>query len=266
MSADSGSANRDGTTAEELLAEAAAVPIGGWDFSWLGSRMQSEPPPWDYDTLVCAHADGSLDLLDLGTGGGELLASLPCRPARVVATEGYEPNFPLASARLEPLGVALVRAVAPDDVDQEPGATEPRLPFDDQSFSLVVSRHESYLPAEIARVLRVAGVFLTQQVGERNEDDVHVLLGRRPPPPSGWTAEFAKRQLEATGLDVTRAEAAQVVTTFTDVGALAWWLRMIAFSVPFSLEREHARLVQLHESGTPLVIRERRFLVEARKP
>lgn len=259
------STHRDGSTVEELLAEAAAVPIGGWDFSWLGSRVKSEPPSWDYDALVCAHAEGSPDLLDLGTGGGEWLAALPCRPARVVATEGYEPNFPLAAARLEPLGVVLVPADAPDNVDQEPGATEPRLPFDDKSFSLVVSRHESYLPAEMARVLRVAGVFFTQQVGERNEDDVHILLGRPPPPPSGWTAEFAKHQLEATGLDVTRVEAAQVMTTFTDVGALAWWLGMIAFSVSFSLERDRARLVELHESGTPLVIRERRFLVEARK-
>lgn len=260
------SANRGGTTSEELLAEAAAVPIGGWDFSWLGSRMKSEPPPWDYDALVCAHAEGSPDLLDLGTGGGEWLASLPCRPARVVATEGYEPNFPLAAERLEPLGVLLVPAEAPDNVDQEPGATEPRLPFDDQSFSLVVSRHESYLRAEIARILRVAGVFLTQQVGERNEDDVHTLLGRQPPPTSGWTAERATQQLEAAGLDVTRAEEAQIMMTFSDVGAFAWWLRMIAFAVPFSLEREHARLVQLHESGTSLVIHAQRFLVEARKP
>jgi len=139
MSADRRSADRDGTTAEVFLAEAAAVPIGGWDFSWLGSRMTNEPPPWDYDALVSAHADGSPDLLDLGTGGGEWRAALRCRPARVVATEGYEQNVPLASARLEPLGVALVRADAPDNVDQEPGATEPRLPFDDQSFSLVVS-------------------------------------------------------------------------------------------------------------------------------
>ncbi len=55
------------------------------------------------------------------------------------------------------------------------------------------------------------------------------------------------------------------MTTFTDVGAFAWWLRMIAFSVPFSRDRDRARLVELHESGTPLVIHEQRFLVEARK-
>jgi SAM-dependent methyltransferase len=250
---------------DDLLTEATSVPTGGWDFSWLGSRLQSGPLPWDYDALVCAHAERSADLLDLGTGGGEWLAALPCRPSRVVATEGYAPNFSIAAARLRPLGIDVFPADAPDNVAQEPRATEPRLPFSDASFSLVVARHESYLPAEIARVLRPRGVFLTQQVGERNEDDVHVLLGRRPPRPSGWNAAFARRQLESADLEVTRTEEAEITTTFADIGALVWWLRMIAFSVPFSLERDRDRLIELHEAETPLVLRERRFLLEARK-
>ena len=155
------------------MTEAAAAPAGGWDFAWLGERMHVESPPWDYDAVVCAHAASSPDLLDLGTGGGEWLAALPCRPARVVATEGYAANFPLAVERLRPLGIDVVAADAPDNVAQEPGATEPRLPFADASFSLVVSRHESYLPVEIARILRPGGMFVTQQVGEGNENDVY---------------------------------------------------------------------------------------------
>ncbi len=170
-----------------------------------------------------------------------------------------------AAAHLEPLGVAVVPAAAPDNVGQEPGAGEPPLPFADASFSLIVSRHESYLPAEIARVVRAGGSFVTQQVGERNEDDVYALLGRRPPPPIGWTAEFAKAQLQAAGLEVIQARAAEVTTTFADVGAFAWWLRMISFSLAFSVGEQRGRLAELHASATPLVVRERRFLVEARK-
>jgi SAM-dependent methyltransferase len=251
--------------ADTLLAEAAAVPTAGWDLSRLGDRVATQPTPWAYEALVCAHAEKSPDLLDLGTGGGEWLAALPCRPPRVVATEGYAANLPVAVARLEPLGIDVVAADAPDNVAQEPGATEPSLPFADESFSLVVARHESYFPAEIARILRGGGVFLTQQVGERNEDDVYRLLGRPVPPPTGWNAAFARGQLRAAGLEVTRAEEAEVETTFADVGAFAWWLRMISFSVPFSLERERERLIELHDRRVPLVVRERRFLVEARK-
>jgi SAM-dependent methyltransferase len=228
--------------------------------------MRVEALPWEYDDVVCAHAVGSPDLLDLGTGGGEWLAALRCLPPRVVATEGYAPNVPLARQRLGALGIQVVVADAPDNVAQEPGAREPPLPFPDASFSLIVARHESYLPAEVGRVLRPGGVFVTQQVGERNEDDVYGLLGRPAPPATGWNAAFARRQLEGVGFTVTRAEDAQVETTFADVGAFAWWLRMISFSVPFSLERERPRLLELHDVRTPLVIRERRFVVEAEKP
>jgi SAM-dependent methyltransferase len=252
--------------ADRLLAEAAAAPTRGWDFSWLGDRIRTQAPPWDYDRIVCAWAATSPDLLDLGTGGGEWLAVLPCRPPRVVATEGYAPNFPVALERLGPLGIDVVVADAPDNVAQTPGATEPRLPFDSGSFSLIAARHEAYLPAEVTRVLRPGGTFVTQQVGERNEDDVHALLGRPAPPPTGWNVRFAARQLEAAGLDVGRAEEAEIETTFADVGAFAWWLRMISFSIPFSLDDDRERLVELHRAGAPLAVRERRFLVEAQKP
>ena len=256
--------DRSARAVEDLLADAAAAPVRGWDFSPLGDRIQTKPTPWNYDDVVCAHASSSPDLLDLGTGGGEWLAALPCRPARVVATEGHAPNFPVAQARLEPLGIDVVAADAPDNVSQAPNTAEPRLPFADASFSLVVARHESYIPAEIVRILRPGAAFVTQQVGERNEDDVYRLLGRELPPATGWNAAFAGRQLEAAGFAVTRAEEAEVATTFADVGAFAWWLRMISFTVPFSLERERAQLVELHEAEVPLVVRERRFLIEAR--
>jgi hypothetical protein len=41
---------------------------------------------------------------------------------------------------------------------------------------------------------------------------------------------------------------------------------MISFSFPFSLDDDRERLVELQRAGTRLVVRERRFLVEAQKP
>src|SRR5690348_6076364 len=96
------------TEVEALLAEAAAHPVEGWDFSWLGERAVSLPPPWDFATIVEHHVQLVADLLDLGTGGGEWLASRPSRPARTVATEAWPPNVEVARRRLEPLGVEVV--------------------------------------------------------------------------------------------------------------------------------------------------------------
>jgi hypothetical protein len=43
-------------------------------------------------------------MLDLQSGGGELLAGLPTLPPLMVATEGYTPNVAVAARRLRPRG------------------------------------------------------------------------------------------------------------------------------------------------------------------
>jgi hypothetical protein len=68
-------------------------------------------------------------LLDIDTGGGEVLASLQPLPATTVATEGWEPNLPVARDRLAPFGV---------DVRRHDG-TDP-LPARDGEFDLVLNR------------------------------------------------------------------------------------------------------------------------------
>jgi len=78
----------------------------GWDFSYLEGRLTEEEPPWDFDTSCRAALREAEHVLDLGTGGGERLLSLADDlPADVVATEGWEPNVPIAEARLAPRGI-----------------------------------------------------------------------------------------------------------------------------------------------------------------
>ncbi|MFQ4153702.1 hypothetical protein [Lactiplantibacillus plantarum] len=47
--------------------------ITGWDFSYLDGRWQSELLPWNYRKLVLSYLKSDMQLLDMGTGGGELL-------------------------------------------------------------------------------------------------------------------------------------------------------------------------------------------------
>jgi len=254
----------DTRTVDELLAEAAARPLVGWDFSWLGDRLAVEPLPWDFDAIVDSATRRSPDLLDLGTGGGEWLASLPHRPPRTVATESWPPNVPVAERRLGPLEVEVVQVEpARDNTEQAPGEADGGLPFADGSFHLVVSRHESYVAAEIARVLGPGGRFLTQQLAP-GTDDFARLLGLPAPDAPLFDLELALRQVEDTGLDpVDSAEAVQTLT-FGDVGALAWYLRAIPWTVPdFDLETSHDRLRRLHDSSEPLRARLYAFRLEA---
>lgn len=234
--------------------------------------MVSSALPWDYDAIVLRHARESLDLLDLGTGGGEWLARLPHRPARTVATEAWEPNVDVAGARLRLLGVTVVRDEgAPDNVEQVRDEGRGRLPFPTGSFGLVVNRHEAFVAREVARILVASGRFITQQAGSAS-DDFHRLLGLPLPerPAQDWTRSLAVTQVEAAGLKVLESEEAEETLSFTDVGAVAWYLKAVAWTVPgFStsshgsqLEKLHARIA--HEG--PAVVRQPRFWLEAVKP
>jgi SAM-dependent methyltransferase len=258
------------TAVDALLAEAEAHPIVGWDFSWLGARAVAQPPPWNFASIVERRIERSADLLDLGTGGGEWLASLPRRPARTAATEAWPPNVEVARRRLEPLGVEVVAVpAAPDNVEQPLDLSLPALPFADESFSLVVSRHESYIASEVARVLRPGGIFLTQQMGG-DPNGYRAALGLQPVERPVFDVELARKQLEAAGLQVLAAESGSAATTFADAGAFAYWLRAIpwlveGFSVP-AFRAELAALEQRLRADGPLAIEEPAFLVEAVKP
>ena len=56
-----------------LVAEAEAAPVAGWDFSWLDGRVTEERPVWGYSRMVAARLAGVDALLDVQTGGGEML-------------------------------------------------------------------------------------------------------------------------------------------------------------------------------------------------
>ncbi|MGW0810237.1 class I SAM-dependent methyltransferase [Nonomuraea sp. NPDC002799] len=241
---------------DELVAEALAFSLQGWDFASLHGRVVEDPLPWSYERLLGARLPDAASLLDLGTGGGEFLSGLAPLPPRTAATEGYPPNLPLARRRLEPLGIE-VKAVGADDV----------LPFPDDSFALVVSRHESYDPYEVRRVLTGAGVFVTQQVGGRNLEELNEALGAPPLAYRDWDLAGVTAALTEAGLTVTWSQEARVRTAFHDVGALVLFLRIVSWQVPdFDVVRYAHRLRVLHEEmerGHALMAYAHRFVLLA---
>jgi SAM-dependent methyltransferase len=230
-----------------LLAEAQTLPVDGWDLARLGSRITVEPPPWDFDAVVDAHAASAANLLDLGTGGGEWLAERARRPPQTVVTESWPPNVPVARARLEPLGITVVAVEpTPDNVVQELHHHLPPLPFPSASFALVTARHQSFVATEVARVLAPGGVFLTQQVGG-DYGDFYDALGLLRPPPGRWNLPLAEEQLHAAGVETVDAAEGQETTVFADVGALAWYLRLMPWTVEgFSITARRANLERVH--------------------
>ena len=245
---------------EEFVADGAAAPVEGWDFSWFEGRATEERPPWGYAGLMRARMAGAEAALDIETGGGEVLATLARPPALLVATEGWWPNVQLARMRLQPLGAHVVAA-----------ADSPALPFADASFDLVVSRHPVVvLWGEIARVLRPGGTYLSQQIGPgTNRELTDFMMGAQPVNESRGAAR-SRAGAEAAGLDIVDLRQAALRVEFFDVGAVVHFLRKVPWTVPdFTPEAYAGRLRRLHERierEGPFVSTGQRLLVEARRP
>ena len=154
----------------------------------------------------------------------------------------------------------------PVNADDEAG-----LPFRSGSFDLAVSRHPvSTNWAEIARVLRPGGTYLSQQVGAgSNRELTDFMLGPQPVSPARNT-ERAVAEAEAAGLTVTGLREQALRVTFSDVGAVVYFLRKVMWTVPgFTADAYRERLARLHEriqAQGPFVCHAQRFLIEAHKP
>ncbi|MDA8284801.1 MAG: methyltransferase domain-containing protein [Actinomycetota bacterium] len=224
---------------EELLAEAEHAAVGGWDFGWLTGRVSAGGLAWEFGALVddaCAKASS---VLDVGTGGGEFLDARQGLPARTVATESWAPNVAVAGRRLGARGVGVVHAEAAggnahQDRSRPVGG---RLPFRAGAFDLVVCRHEAFVASEVARVLGAGGRFVTQQAAS-SSDQLRQLLALEPAPHPAMDLDLLVSQTRAGGLVVDDARAGCETVTFADIGALAWYLRMVPWAVPgFTVDR-----------------------------
>lgn len=231
----------------------------GWDFSYIEGRYRSDPLPWDYRETVLEYRKMTDSLLDMGTGGGEFLLTLAHPAENTTVTEGYPPNAELCRRTLVPLGITVT----------ETGCEGP-LPFADGSFDLVINRHESFVLSEVHRILRPGGIFITQQVGGRNNHDLtEKLMGSYPPGFPDHRLETYLPELDRLGFEVLRAEENFGQMHFFDAGAVAWYAKIIEWEFPsFSVEKNYDGLMRCHceiEKNGSVSGTEHRFLIAARK-
>ena len=251
-------------TTEELKttwkSEENCAFIKGWDFSHIDGRYEEENRlPWDYKAIILSALKDEMKLLDYDTGGGEFLLSLHHPYENTAATEGYPPNVKLCRERLLPLGIELRECRDPAQI-----------PFDDESFDIIINRHGDFYPPEIRRLLKPGGLFITQQVGSENDRELveMVLPCAEKPFPHECLQEQSARFLDA-GFEILQADEAFGPISFYDIGAFVWFARIIEWEFPgFSVDRCFDRLLQLQEtieregkiSGTT-----HRYLIVARK-
>ena len=244
----------------ELWLSEERQPFIGWDFSYLDGRMTAGQQPWSYMDRAAELMRQSSSVIDLDTGGGEKLLSLREHwPPKVVATEDYLPNFELATRRLSPLGANVVKI---------PISTISPMPFIDAEFDLILNRHAAFNSSEVARVLARGGTFLTQQVHGMSAWDLQAVLDAKPQWPESTPEKYVP-MLESAGLTIKNVQKWEGSLSFSDVGAIVYYLKAVPWLVPdFTVETHLSSLFALQErleAGEGLNFYDARYIIEASK-
>ena len=240
-------------TLDDLKRSAASVgECRGWDFSKV--RDDRDPVPWDYADVVRRYLQPSHRVLDIGTGGGKrFLALTPYFGAGV----GIDADPTMIQVAQENTPPSLT-----DQVSFEVMRAE-TLQFPDTAFDVVLNRHVSVFVDQIVRVLRPDGIFITQQVGGRNTQNIFSAFGWRS---NGeyWSKYWRGRgffpQDVATLSESFRQAGCTVIARaeydvgyyFLDVESFVFWLKAAPLPEDFDVEKHWQQVDQLiKEYRTP---------------
>jgi SAM-dependent methyltransferase len=244
---------------DKLVNDALMQELSGWDFSYLTGRWLEGSPSWDYRSLVEERMQDAKSLLDMGTGGGEFLASLRNLPADTSATECYPPNIPIAEARLNPIDIQVY--ATEDDAE---------LPFADNTFDLIINRHEAFSPEQVHRILKPSGLFITQQVGGMHCIELNHQVGNSEAPDFvDWSLGIATEGLRLAGFEIQSELEEHPITYFRDIGAIVYYLRKAPWQIPsFDTSTHRDQLLRTHlhiERQGTLAVRDHYFYIECCK-
>jgi len=230
--------------------------FSGWTFDMVRQTPLGPDYPWDYEAIAREHARPGGWLLDIGTGGGEVLSRIVAGlDVRAVATEEWHGNAPVAQRRLAPLGVAVL------------AARSTSLPFREGSCDLVLSRHEEFDPEALARLLRPGGAIVTQQVGPSYWEEQRQFFPRR----TEWGDHFAQytHAFAAAGLRV-RAQRHERKMAYETLGDVVFMMLVTPWELPdFDPIAEIDQLLAMEDAlrtEDGIVFTEPRYLIVAERP
>lgn len=233
--------------------------VSGWDFSVLENRMLESDLKWDYVKIIDNYVQPSVNLLDLGTGGGELLSRFADKEMNIYATESYTPNIEIAGNRLKKFGARLISDY-----------TDDKLPFEDCFFDLIIDRHESYNAGEIYRILKPGGYFITQQVDGKSELTINNILNIKPNEEFfNWNLTSAKNGLIKSSFSIIRSDEDTGYTRFADTEAVMFYIRSVPWQFrdfeKINFTETENKLREYFSENEFLDVIKIRFLIVAKK-
>lgn len=239
-------------TETELKKILASIPdIVGWDFSYM--RDSRQPVPWDYNEVIKQYIQKSDVALDIGTGDGKRFAELSG-----VLKKGHAVD------------------VDPKMIEVANGLRAPNMTFScddehlkkvDGTYSIVTNRHAPFDLGAIESKLSQNGYFITQQVGEKNMNNVLTTIGTR-----NRKQVITKEMFSETNLRVLAFLEYDVDYIVDDIESLLFWLNALdvlhaGFDSTIAAEDVNVLNKVLAEGvlGGKFITNEHRYLVIAQK-
>jgi len=231
--------------------------LSGWDFSRLS--VSTEGPEPGYESLVKSLCSANDSLLDIGTGGGEKLLGFATHVMKAVGID------------IDPAMVKTARENTPKAANIEiVQADSTMIPFPDYSFEIVIDRHAPFSPAEVLRVLKPGGTFITQQVSEGDKRNWKQAFGRGQEwgtKPGTLKANYLK-EMRTIGFSIIEEKTVDTTEYYKTMDDVIFLLANTPIIPDFDCEKDQGMLEKIQREfggGRGIKTNSERFLIIARK-
>ncbi len=234
----------------------------GWDFSRM--KVDCDPVPWDYKQVAARYLKPTDQVLDVGTGGGETFLQLA---PHVHSGIGIDLEAEMVATARRNLGQTTNVRFEQMSIDT--------LRFENERFDVVLNRQAPISEAEITRVLKVNGYFITQQIGRWNMQNILEAFGwDMAHLPQAKGIETYAESFKAHGCVVVAQGEYNVPYFVSDIESLIFWLKAIlhrtatGFPETFDIERHWPvidHLISTYQTPRGIATNEHRQLLVVQK-
>ncbi len=212
----------------------------GWDFSDIAERTKTLGEKWDYVDLVKKYVNKEALLLDIGTGGGEILLKIAPFVKEAKGIDNSESMIKTAEKNLLKSRRSNVEFILADARS---------LPFQNESFDVVICRHSEFYPNEVSRVLKPGGIFITQQVGEKDKENIKKIFGRGQSfgEPVGALMNKYIKELKNSGFKILREDSYNAVEYYANMKDLIFLLKNTPIIPDFNIDKDSTFLREIEE-------------------
>ena len=224
---------------EKQLYEKVGKVIG-WNFNKIFERVKTIGKKWNFLETVKTFLKKETILLDIGTGGGEKLLQIAKFVKKAYGIDISKGMIITAKKNLSESKTSNVEFKLAD---------ANKLPFPKDYFDVITCKHAPFSVKELFRVLKPNGIFITQQVGEKDKQNIKDIFGRGQSfgGKSGTSMNRYIKELEQFKFKIIKKETYNATQYFESMKDIIFLLKNTPIIPHFNIEKDKKYLQELEE-------------------